>query len=151
MTTLSPRAHPGCGARGIRSPWAGRGTGESAHVSRLLRRAKEKRLDITHLPPAEAMGRLVAFNLRYTARHPEFVALPHQENMHRGHPRQGGVVLANGGQLMPDLIIMGRNRAKLEALASAQGIERVSTDPDAGLANPDHVLRVIKQRRATIA
>ena len=35
------------------------------------------------LAPAEAMARLIAFNLRYTARHPEFVALLNQENLHR--------------------------------------------------------------------
>jgi hypothetical protein len=29
------------------------------------------------------MARLVAFNLRYTARHPEFVALLNQENLHQ--------------------------------------------------------------------
>ena len=47
------------------------------------KRAEEECLDVTHLPPAEAMARLVAFNLRYTARHPEFVALLNQENIHR--------------------------------------------------------------------
>jgi hypothetical protein len=29
------------------------------------------------------MAKLVTFNLRYTARHPEFVALLNQENLHR--------------------------------------------------------------------
>src|SRR5512141_173865 len=47
------------------------------------KRAEEREVEVEHLPPAEAMARLVAFNLRYTARHPEFVALLNQENLHR--------------------------------------------------------------------
>jgi predicted metal-dependent hydrolase len=35
------------------------------------------------MAPAAGMARLVAFNLRYTAAHPEFVALLSQENVHR--------------------------------------------------------------------
>jgi predicted dehydrogenase len=48
----------------------------------------------------------------------------------------GGLPLANGDILMPDPIIVGRNRAKLEALARAHNVERVSTDLDACLADP---------------
>ena len=47
------------------------------------KRAEERGLEVASLPPAEAMARLVAFNLRYTSRHPEFVALLNQENLHR--------------------------------------------------------------------
>ena len=47
------------------------------------KRAEERALEVDSLEPAEAMARLVAFNLRYTARHPEFVALLNQENLHR--------------------------------------------------------------------
>ncbi|SFK23507.1 TetR/AcrR family transcriptional regulator [Falsiroseomonas stagni] len=47
------------------------------------KREEERQLDVASLPPAEAMTRLVAFNLRYTSRHPEFVALLNQENLHR--------------------------------------------------------------------
>jgi AcrR family transcriptional regulator len=47
------------------------------------KRAEERAVEVEHLPPAEAMARLVSFNLRYTARHPEFVALLNQENLHR--------------------------------------------------------------------
>lgn len=53
---------------------------ESAYAAK---RAEERALDVEGLPPAEAMHRLVAFNLRYTAAHPEFVALLNQENIHR--------------------------------------------------------------------
>ena len=47
------------------------------------KREEERALRVDDLPPAEAMARLVRFNLRYTARHPEFVALLNQENLHR--------------------------------------------------------------------
>jgi AcrR family transcriptional regulator len=47
------------------------------------KRGEERALQVDDLPPAEAMARLVRFNLRYTARHPEFVALLNQENLHR--------------------------------------------------------------------
>jgi AcrR family transcriptional regulator len=47
------------------------------------KREEERAVAVEHLPPREGMARLVAFNLRYTARHPEFVALLNQENLHR--------------------------------------------------------------------
>jgi AcrR family transcriptional regulator len=47
------------------------------------KREEERAVVVEGLAPEEAMGRLVAFNLRYTARHPEFVALLNQENLHR--------------------------------------------------------------------
>jgi AcrR family transcriptional regulator len=47
------------------------------------KRAEERSLAVDGLPPAEAMAALVRFNLRYTAAHPEFVALLNQENVHR--------------------------------------------------------------------
>lgn len=51
--------------------------------------------------------------------------------------KDGGVPLKNGDQLMPDPILVGRNREKLEALARAHGVERVGTDLDEALANKD--------------
>ncbi len=47
------------------------------------KREEERGIEVDSLPPAQAMARLVAFNLRYTSRHPEFVALLNQENLHR--------------------------------------------------------------------
>jgi predicted dehydrogenase len=44
-------------------------------------------------------------------------------------------MLANGDRVMPDPILVGRNREKLEALAKAHGVARVSTDLDACLAD----------------
>ncbi len=54
--------------------------------------------------------------------------------------KDGGVPLKNGDRLMPDPIIVGRNRDKLEALARAHGVTRVSTDLEACLANPDDTI-----------
>jgi predicted dehydrogenase len=48
----------------------------------------------------------------------------------------GGVRLANGDRVMPDPVLVGRNREKLEALARAHGVTRASTDLDACLADP---------------
>ena len=54
--------------------------------------------------------------------------------------KQGGVVLANGDLLMPDPVLVGRNEAKLRALADTHGITRIATDLGAALANPDDVI-----------
>jgi AcrR family transcriptional regulator len=48
------------------------------------KREEERALDVTNVPPREAMEHLVRFNIRYTAAHPEFVSLLNQENLHRG-------------------------------------------------------------------
>nr|MCU0794183.1 gfo/Idh/MocA family oxidoreductase [Opitutaceae bacterium] len=50
--------------------------------------------------------------------------------------KQGGVRLANGDVIMPDPILVGRNLDKLQALAKAHGVTRVSTDLDACLKDP---------------
>jgi predicted dehydrogenase len=47
----------------------------------------------------------------------------------------GGMPLANGDRLLPEPLIVGRNRAKIEALARAHGLERWTTDLDAALAD----------------
>ncbi|WP_431282393.1 Gfo/Idh/MocA family protein [Humitalea sp. 24SJ18S-53] len=52
----------------------------------------------------------------------------------------GGVMLANGDRLIPDPVIVGRNEDKLRALARAHNIDRVSTDLDACLKNPDDII-----------
>ena len=50
---------------------------------------------------------------------------------------QGGVTLLNGDKVMPDPILIGRNAAKVEALAKANHIERYSTDLDAAMKNKE--------------
>jgi len=48
----------------------------------------------------------------------------------------GGLPLGDGSVLMPDPILVGRNGAKLEALAKKHGVARWTTDLDAALADP---------------
>jgi len=50
--------------------------------------------------------------------------------------KEGGVALPNGDRLVPDPILLGRNEANLRAIGAAHGIQRVSTDLNACLANP---------------
>ncbi len=49
---------------------------------------------------------------------------------------EGGCRLSDGTSVIPDPILVGRNKAKLKELASAHGIERWTTDLDAALADP---------------
>jgi predicted dehydrogenase len=51
--------------------------------------------------------------------------------------RQGGVALKDGSRVMPDPLLVGRNAAKVEALAREHGLERWTTDLDAALKNRD--------------
>jgi predicted dehydrogenase len=53
---------------------------------------------------------------------------------------QGGVALADGRRVMPDPILVGRNRDKLEQLARAHGVARWTTDLTAALADRDDTL-----------
>ena len=54
--------------------------------------------------------------------------------------KQGGVALPNGDRIMPDPILVGRNEAKVAALARDHGIERWTVDLAAALANPNDTL-----------
>ncbi|MFI6292781.1 Gfo/Idh/MocA family protein [Nonomuraea sp. NPDC050790] len=49
---------------------------------------------------------------------------------------QGGLTLADGRTLTVDPVLVGRDPAKLEALARRYGIDRWTTDLDAALGNP---------------
>ena len=48
-----------------------------------------------------------------------------------------GVQLSNGDRVMPDPILVGRNREKVAAIAKACGIERVADSVEAALRNSD--------------
>jgi predicted dehydrogenase len=50
---------------------------------------------------------------------------------------QGGVALKDGTRLMPDPILVGRNLAKIEALAKKHAVARWSDDLNAALKNED--------------
>jgi predicted dehydrogenase len=51
--------------------------------------------------------------------------------------KDGGVLLSDGRRVMPDPVIVGRNRDKIATLANRLGIERWTDDLDAALANPE--------------
>jgi predicted dehydrogenase len=51
--------------------------------------------------------------------------------------KQGGVRLSDGTRVMPDPVLVGRDRAKVEALARRHGLERWTVDLDEALANRD--------------
>jgi len=53
---------------------------------------------------------------------------------------QGGVALDGATRLMPDPILVGRNAAKVEALAKAHDVARWTTDLDAALADPAYAI-----------
>ena len=53
---------------------------------------------------------------------------------------EGGVALDAGTRIMPDPILIGRNAAKIEALALAHNVERWTTDLGAALANKDDAI-----------
>jgi len=53
---------------------------------------------------------------------------------------QGGVALPDGRRIVPDPILVGRNRAKVEALAKEHGVARWTTDLDAALADRDDAI-----------
>ena len=78
------------------------------------KREEERALRVDALPPAEAMRRLVEFNLRYTAAHPEFVALLNQENIHRAeHLRRSARVPALYSPLLESLrAVLARGEAE---------------------------------------
>lgn len=52
----------------------------------------------------------------------------------------GGVTMPDGSRVMPDPILVGRNAAKVAALAEAHGIERWSGDLDDALSNPEDTI-----------
>ena len=49
----------------------------------------------------------------------------------------GGLPLSDGSVLWPELILLGRNEAKLREIAGRHGLTDVMTDLDAALARPD--------------
>jgi predicted dehydrogenase len=54
--------------------------------------------------------------------------------------RQGGVKLSDDEVIMPDPILVGRNEAKLQALAAQAGVKRVTTNLDAALQDKNNAI-----------
>jgi len=93
---------------------------EAAYAAK---RAEERALAVDALPPGEAMARLVAFNLRYTAAHPEFVALLNQENIHRA------AYLAQSDQVPAMYSPLVGQIGTVLARGEAAGVFRAGVDP----------------------
>ncbi|HEV8107574.1 MAG TPA: Gfo/Idh/MocA family oxidoreductase, partial [Burkholderiales bacterium] len=51
--------------------------------------------------------------------------------------KQGGVALKDGTRVMPDPLLVGRNGAKVEALAKKHGIARWTIDLDSALSGKE--------------
>jgi predicted dehydrogenase len=54
--------------------------------------------------------------------------------------KEGGLVLGNGGRVVPDLLLVGRDAGRLAAAARAVGADRWTTDLDAALAAPEYAI-----------
>jgi predicted dehydrogenase len=52
---------------------------------------------------------------------------------------EGGLKLANGDRLIPELLLVGRDAGRLGALAAAHGNQRWTTNLDEALAGPDRI------------
>jgi AcrR family transcriptional regulator len=93
---------------------------ETAYAAK---RGEERAVVVDGLDPREAMAALVRFNLRYTAAHPEFVALLNQENVHRAaHLTRSARVRALYSPLLETL-------AAVLARGVGAGVFRAGVDP----------------------
>lgn len=54
--------------------------------------------------------------------------------------RQGGVQISPGESIMPDPVLVGRDRNKLEHLSRLSGIHKITTDVDEALADPHNII-----------
>ena len=54
--------------------------------------------------------------------------------------RQGGVKIGQNETIMPDPVLVGRNKEKLKKLCRLSGIEKISTDLESTLADPDNTI-----------
>lgn len=54
--------------------------------------------------------------------------------------REGGLLLADGGRVVPELLLVGRDATRLARAAEAAGLDRWTTDLDAALSSADHAV-----------
>lgn len=86
-------------------------------------RALERELDLSALPPKEAMTRLIDFSLEYLAEHREFIRMLADENAHGArHVRSSDMALRTNSPLL-ELIAETLNRGV------AEGCFRKDVDP----------------------
>jgi AcrR family transcriptional regulator len=66
-------------------------------------RSAERKLDLEHLEPEEALRTLVSFTWKYYLKHPEFLTLVNSENLHKArHLKQSKVI----GEMFSTLLAM---------------------------------------------
>ena len=59
----------------------------------------------------------------------------------------GGLLLRNGDELIPDLLLVGRDANRLKALAAANGDQRWTTNLDEALSGTGHDLHGLRRHR----
>ena len=54
--------------------------------------------------------------------------------------KQGGVKIGNGETILPDPVLVGRDRAKLEKLSALSGVKKISTNLSETLSDPANII-----------
>jgi AcrR family transcriptional regulator len=86
-------------------------------------RAAEQRLDLEHLPPRDALEKLVRFTWGYYLKNPEFITLVNSENLHKArHLKKSSVI----GDLSKKLVGMVDS---LLDRGAKEGVFRSGIDP----------------------
>jgi AcrR family transcriptional regulator len=86
-------------------------------------RAAERKLQLEHLEPREALQTLVSFTWKYYLKHPEFLTLVNSENLHKArHLKKSKVI----GEMHEYLVAMV---AGLLQRGIRQGVFRKGVDP----------------------
>lgn len=86
-------------------------------------RSAELQLRLEHLPPREALERLVRFTWTYYLKNPEFIALVNSENLHRARHLKKSEIVQRYSRQFVDLV------AGILDRGVAEGIFRPGIDP----------------------
>jgi len=86
-------------------------------------RARERELDLSALPPREAMARLIDFSLDYLNEHRDFIRMLADENAHGARHLQGSATALRLNSALLDLIAETLDRGV------ASGVFRPGVDP----------------------
>jgi len=92
-------------------------------------RASETRLNLTHLPPVEAMVELVESTFDYHAAHPDFIRIICMENMQRGRYMQQSEYLRKVNRsalvLLEDILQRGQQKQLFSRSVNARDVHRL--------------------------
>jgi AcrR family transcriptional regulator len=88
-------------------------------------REHEQRLDVRHLSPTEAVGRLVEFTFDYHVRHPDFIKLVADENLHDAAHLKKSTAVGKASRSIVDLLdgLLAAGRASGEFTADVTAID----------------------------